>query len=294
MHRMDWDDVKLFLAVARSETLLRAAARLGVSHSTVSRRLAALQSSITVPLFDGSATGYCLTDEGEALYQSALRMEEEFLGLTRNLAGRDALDARTVQVSAPDVLATNLAPHIATFRQREPAIRLEIGADNSPVDLDRSEADIVLRASREPQGHLFGTRVGKTAWAVYVAKSQKRHSVDDANLPWIGYSKALASLPVAQWMRDHVPEERIVLRTNSSVAAEVYVRAGLGAACLWCLAGDRDRHLVRLTPPLPDVASDLWLLIHPDLRRSQRIARVRSFLARALRAERDRLEGRLV
>ena len=268
---MDWDDVRLFLAVTRNVTLVQASARLGTSHSTVSRRLAALQARIKVPLFDRSRGGYARTEAGEAFYESALRMEAEFLGLTRTLAGRDALDAQTVQVSVPDVLANHLAPHLAAFRRREPRIRLEIGVDNSPVDLDRREADIVLRASRGPQPHLVGTRVGQTAWAVYAARSRRPRTVDDADLPWIGYAKSLAALPVAQWMREHVPEERIALRTDSSVAAEAYARAGLGAACLWCLAGDRDRQLVRLTPPLPDVASDLWLLTHPDLSRSERV-----------------------
>jgi DNA-binding transcriptional LysR family regulator len=290
---MNWDDVRLFLAVARSETLTRASASLDVSHSTVSRRLSALEAKINVALFDHSVSGYSRTEAGEAFYESALRMEEEFLRLTRTLAGRDALDEQTVQVSVPDVLANHLAPHLAAFRRRVPHIRLEISVENAPVDLNRREADIVLRASREPEQHLVGTRVGQTAWAVYVARPRKRTTVADADLAWIGYGRTLASLPVVAWMREHVPEERIALRTDSSVAAEAYARAGLGAACLWCLAGDRDRQLVRLTPPLPGVASDLWLLTHPDLRRSQRISTVRSFLARALRAERGPLEGRL-
>jgi DNA-binding transcriptional LysR family regulator len=290
---MEWDDVRLFLAVARSGTLLQASARLGTSHSTVSRRLAALEARLKVALFDRSLGGYARTEAGAAVYESALRMEEEFLKLKRTLAGRDALDAQTVRLSAPDVLANHLAPHLVALRRREPQIRLEIAAENSTVDLDRMEADLALRASRRPQEHLVGTRVGQTAWAVYVARSPRGRSVDDEDLPWIGYDKSLASLPVAQWLREHVPEERIALRTSSTIAAQAFVRAGLGAACLWCLAGDRDPQLVRLTPPLPAVASDLWLLIHPDLRRSQRVGRVRSFLARALRAERNHLEGKL-
>jgi len=93
-------------------------------------------------------------------------------------------------------------------------------------------------------------------------------------------------------MREHVPAERVAFRTNSTLAAQAYARAGMGAACLWCLAGDSDPELVRLTEPLRDVASDLWLLIHPDLKRTKSVAKVRSFLAAALRDERARIEGR--
>jgi DNA-binding transcriptional LysR family regulator len=289
---MEWDDVRVFLAVARSKTLVEASSRLGTSHSTVSRRLAALAARIRLPLFDAAA-GYALTEAGTALYDRAIRMEAEFLGATRMLAGRDALDDVMVHVTAPDVLASHLAPYLAALRRSEPRLRLEIAVENATVDLDRMEADIALRASRGPDGHLVGTRIGQTAWAVYVARSRGRCAVDDEDLPWIGYSGALASLPISQWMRDRVPEQRVLLRTSSTVAAEAYARGGLGAACLWCLAGDRDRQLIRLTPPLGDVASDLWLLTHSDLRRSRRIGRARSLLTRAIRADRHRLEGTL-
>jgi DNA-binding transcriptional LysR family regulator len=289
---MDWDDVRLFLAVAKSKTLTEASARLGMSHSTVSRRLAALESRSNVRLFKRTAAGYSTTEAGQALYESALDMEEKFLELTRKALAHDAPSRQVVRISAPDVLVHHLAVHLAEFRRREPHLLLELGADNSQVDLNRLEADLVLRASRLPHEHLVGVRVAQTAWAVYAARSAKLRGPDDERAAWIGYSGSLALLPVAEWMREHVPEERIILRTNSSVAAQEYARAGLAVACLWCLGGDRDPELVRLTPPLPDVASNLWLLTHPDLQRSRRIAKVRALLARALRADRDRIEGR--
>lgn len=96
-------------------------------------------------------------------------------------------------------------------------------------------------------------------------------------------------LPTARTVNN---EERIALRANSTLAAQTYARAELGAACLWCLAGDRDPDLAQIAGPLPDVASDLWLLTHPDLQRSKSIAKVRTFLAGAVRAERSRTEGR--
>lgn len=289
---MDWEDVRLFLAIARGTTLIDAATRLGVSHSTVSRRLAALEASARVPLFARSSNGYAITEAGRSVQESALKMEAEYLALSRKMAAHDSFARQRVRVSAPDVLACQLAPQLVAFRRAAAQIILEIDIDNSPVDLDRLEADVVLRASRAPDPHLVGTRVAYTAWAVYVAKTKRKPNVDDEHLSWIGFGANLASLPVARWMRENVAEERIAIRTNSTLAAQSYARAGLGAACLWCLAGDSDPELLRLTGPLRDVASDLWLLTHPDLQRSRGIAKVRSFLAQTIRAQRSRIEGR--
>ena len=219
-------------------------------------------------------------------------MEAEFLGLMRTLAGRDARRADGAGEGVPGVLANHLAPHLAAFRRREPRIRLEIGVDNSPVDLDRREADIVLRASRGPQPHLVGTRVeanrvGRLRGAVAAAthRRRRRPTVDRLREePRRPASRAVDAR--ARPGGAHRAQDGLVGRGGG------LRRAGLGAACLWCLAGDRDRQLVRLTPPLPDVASDLWLLTHPDLRRSERVGRVRSFLARTLRTARNRLEGK--
>jgi DNA-binding transcriptional LysR family regulator len=288
---MDWEDVRLFLAIARSTTLSEASTQLGISHSTVSRRLSALESRLKLSLFRRGPEGYATTEAGRAVYDTALRMEAEFLALTRRLTAHETATPRVVRVSGPDVLIRHLASRLDGFRALAPRIVLDLQIENGTVDLDRSEAEIVLRASRAPAAHLVGKRVASTAWAVYAARSKRTLRWDDDELAWIGFGAELADLPVSRWMRENVAESRIAYRTNSTIVAQAYARGGLGAACLWCLAGDSDPELTRLGEPLSGVASDLWLLTHPDLQKSKDVQKVRTFLARVIRAERSRIEA---
>ena len=166
----EWSDLRPFLAVARAGSLSAAARALGVNHSTVFRRIAALESALDVRLFDRLPNGYCLTAAGEEMLARAERVEAEVLGIDRRIAGQDVRPQGSVRVSTADTIAYGLLPrHLMSFREANPGITVELAVESRFVNLTRREADVALRPSRDPDGDMVGRRVSDIAFAVYGA-----------------------------------------------------------------------------------------------------------------------------
>jgi DNA-binding transcriptional LysR family regulator len=147
----DWNDLRSFLAIARQGSLQGAARTLGVNHSTVFRRLNALEARLGARLFDRSARGYALTAGGEHMLASAERVEDEILGLEHRLLGGDVRLSGTLRVTTTDTLVHGvLGPHLRAFQTAYPAIELELITGNAFFDLYKREADVALRPSRHP------------------------------------------------------------------------------------------------------------------------------------------------
>lgn len=287
----DWNDLRLFLAVARAGTLSGAARELGVAHSTVFRRIGAFEQRLGVRLFDRLPTGYVLTAPGEEMRDSAARIEDEIAALTLKVTGQDQRLSGTIRITATDMLAIGvLPPHLAAFRAQWPGIELEVIVSDTVLDLTRREADVALRIGNPAQETLVGRRVGRLAFAVYAATGLERLDVDPGHNEWIGFGSSHGPLSrnLARWW----PGMRQVYRTNSIVAAVAAARARIGLAALPCVIADRDPGLVRVAPFPEDFALDLWLLTHEDLRNTARIRALLDFLGAALQADADLLEGR--
>ncbi len=284
----DWDDLRLFLAVARAGSLSGAARALGVTHSTVFRRIGAFEERLGVRLFDRLQGGYDLTAAGEEMRESALRIEEEIAALALKVTGQDQRPTGTIRITATDFLAQALLPaHVAAFRAERPGIEIEAIVSDTVLDLTRREADIALRIGNPGQEALVGRRIGQLAFAVYAARDR---AGDPATGDWVGYgaSHGPLSRAMARWW----PRMRQVYRTNSITAAQAAARAGIGMAALPCVLADRDPGLVRLCPLPEPFALDLWLLTHEDLRHTARIRMFLDFMGTAVQAEADLLEGR--
>ncbi len=289
----NWDDLRVFLAVARAGSLSGAARMLGVNHSTVFRRIGAFEEALAVRLFERLPNGYLLTPAGEALRDGALRVEEEITSLSRKVTGQDLRLSGTVRVTTIDMLAFGLLPrHLAGFRDAYPGIELEVVVSNAAVSLSRREADVALRVGNAPPEVLVGRRVGLLAFAVYssVGYRTRRPESDLAVHDWIGFDSEHEAL-VRRFAR-FLPEVQPALRTNSVAAALSAATAGLGLAPLPCGLADLEPDLVRVAPLPDDFTLDLWLLTHEDLRRTARIRAFLDFLANALTAEASLLEGR--
>ena len=285
----DWDDLRLFLAVARAGSLSGAAKLLGVTHSTVFRRIGAFEERLGVRLFDRLPSGYALTAAGEEMRDSVLRIEEEISALALKVTGQDQRPGGTIRLTATDMLAVGVLPrHVAAFRAQWPGIEIEVVVADSVLDLTRREADIALRVGNPAQDTLVGRRVGRLGFAVYAAAGQGAPP-DPADADWIGYGKAHGPLSrnLARWW----PGMRQVYRTNSITAAQAAARAGIGLAALPCVLADPDPGLLRVAPFPEDFALDLWLLTHEDLRNTARIRLFLDFMAAALAADADLLEG---
>ncbi|MDK3072916.1 LysR family transcriptional regulator [Sedimentitalea sp. JM2-8] len=289
----NWDDYRLFLAIAQAGSLSGAARLLGVTHSTVFRRLGSFENRIGVRLFERLPSGYALTAAGEAMQPAAARIDDEIAAIRRQVTGQDQRPSGQVRITTTDMLAIGLLPpHLAAFRREWPGIDLELLVSDMRLDLTRREADVALRLGNPVQETLVGRRVGRLAFGVYASAARQRAGIagDLARNDWIGFGSGHA--PLRQALKDWLPGLRPQFRTNSISAAVAAARAGTGLAPLPCAIADPDPELVRVAPFPDDFRLDLWLLTHEDLRQTARIRAFVDFIAEALAAQADLLEGR--
>lgn len=280
-----WDDMRLVLAIGRSGTLVGAARALTLNHSTVFRRLGALEAQIGVRLFERFRDGYTATAAGEEVIALAGRIDADVTAIERRLAGQDLRPSGLVRVTTTDTLVDILMPMLASFRSAHPEITLELAASNAIFNLSRRDADVAVRPAVEPPELLVGRRVATIAFAQFASADYLKRR--PARLPleqhdWVAPDDTLAHLKVAQWINATIPPERVVLRTGSLVTLQAAVRAGMGVAPLPCYLGDIDAPLRRVGAPMPEFDAGLWLLTHPDLRRVARIRAFMDFMAPAL------------
>ena len=287
---MDWADLRYFLAVARSGSLSGAARGLGVNHSTVFRRLRAFEARLGVRLFDRLPSGHVPTAAGDEMLASAELVEEEIAALERRVTGLDLRLGGTVRATTTDTLAFGfLRPHLAAFAKAYPGIAVELVVDNQFFNLSKRQADVAIRPAPDPPENLVGRRLGALAYALYGTHAGPR---DAAAAPWVGLDDSLAHLPPSRWLRKHVAVASVVFRANTYVAVAEAIAAGVGIGFLPCFLGDADPSLARIGDPHEEFEGELWLLTHEDLKHVAQVHAFLDFMADAIGAERDRLEGR--
>jgi DNA-binding transcriptional LysR family regulator len=281
-------DLRLVRAIGEAGTLLGGARTLGIDHSTAFRRLNAIERKLGVRLFERARDGYVPTAAGEATIATAGRIDEEIVALERKLAGADLSPSGSVRVTTTDTGVDLLTPIFAAFRAAHPQIALEVVVANPFFSLSRRDADV------EAPEDLVAHRVAEVATAIYAAPSYAASKGKRAlaEHTWLGPDESLMHLGSARWLRKEIAPERIVYRANSLVALQAAARSGVGVAPLPCYIGDRDPALVRVRGPIAAMASALWLLIHPDMRRVARIRAFVDFVLPELRRLRLLLEGR--
>ena len=188
---MNWDDLKIFLAVAEAPSMRAAAKQLKVSHTTVSRRIECLEESLGTRLFDRRSDGYRLTDAGQDLLPIALQTDDSLHAFDRSVAGRDSALEGQVCVTIPDALAVSLfMPLFLSFMDENPGIQIKVHDSLQIFDLSRREADVAIRFTNNPPDHLIGRRLGNMHQAAYATQDYVRHHrPDQANSTarWIGW-----------------------------------------------------------------------------------------------------------
>ena len=289
-----WDDLKVFLEVARAGSLSGAAKALGVNHSTVFRRINTFEAQLGVRLFERLASGYALTIAGEEMQASALRVEREIERVDLRITGQDLKLEGTLVVTTTDTVAENLlGPHLAAFNHAYPGIALELVLDNQHVNLSKRQADVAVRPTLNPPETLVGRRLANLAFAPYATKSyMKRRSLELASLDWLAVDGSLAHLAADKWFRTTLPDAHVALRSNSLLGLLHSCAAGMGAAILPCFMADPRKGLMRIAPPIEAAASAIWLLTHEDLRHTGRVRAFMDFMAASLAPGIDLLEGR--
>lgn len=272
-----WDDVRVFLALARARTMSDAAATLGVDPSTVSRRLVALEARLDTVLFDRGRDGLRPTHAAEALVATAEQVEEGVYAFRHAAEGLERTVAGVVRVACPpDVADVILLPVLSRLLPRHPQLRVELIPGERTVDLARREADLALRVVRPTQGDLVVKRALDARWVLVAGGplAARLGRLDTlADLPWIGLGSGLSQTPAAQWLRAHLSGDP-VLRTDSLHTQIAAASLGLGVALVpapsvahyGLTALDLGDTGAAATPTLA-----LYLVTHRALRRVPRI-----------------------
>jgi len=282
-----WDDVRYFLALARLGSLSAAARALAVEHSTVARRVASLEASVGLRLFDRLPRSWQLTDEGHALLEPAQRIEAEALAFSRSALGMTALQG-TVRLSAPPVLASQfLMPLLAAQRPRWPGIVLDLVGEVRAANLHRRDADLALRLSRPDEPGLVARRLGSMGYGLY----GQRHWLTTPRADWayLGYGEALQGGPQQAWLAEFAGNAPCVLVANDFATLHQACRAGLGVTVLPHFIARGDPELVVLNDGAAPLQRDIWLVVHPDVRRSPRVQCIAELIAAIVAEQAERL-----
>jgi len=267
---MQWDDLRIFLAVARDGSISGAAKLLNVQHSTVSRRIRSLEQQLGTRLIERKRSGYELTAAGEELKLSASKMEIEVLELEGALGGHEGRVAGELRVSAINNMASSvLMPILASFSKRYPDIELHVQVTNQFISLAERQADVAIRLTNTPLDTLVGTRLTTVASTVYGAPNYIKDLVENGGKPkWLGVECCAFH---QNWTNAACPDRDHNFFVDDTLLTVAALKEGLGLAYLPCFMGDSDAELERYCPPDPTNDLGLWLLYHPDLRRTKRV-----------------------
>lgn len=290
-----WDDLRIVLTVARAGHLAAAADLLAVNHSTVFRRLNALEKELGSKLFERRAARYRPTESGERLIAAAERMESEALALDRELTGRDTRLAGKLRVTCSETLAfRGITADIARFRKTHPGIAVELAVDNRTYDLSRREADVAFRAMRPKEGDLFGRKLIDVRWGIYAApdylraRGAPRRPTGLAGHDVIGWAEFSHPTRAATFIAQYAAPAQIGFRSSSLVNQMLAAKAGLGLAVLPCYLAAAENGLKPAIVPLKDLVTELWIVTHLSLKDT---ARVRAFMETVGEGVRNRLRG---
>ncbi|MGV7219383.1 LysR family transcriptional regulator [Bradyrhizobium sp. UFLA05-112] len=270
---MEWSDLRIFLAIARQGTLGAAARKIGQTQPTMGRRLRALEKALGQTLFQRTADGFVLTDEGSAVLRHAERIEEEAMTLERRLSGAEAQLDGLLRVSSSDWFGTYmLSPVIAEFGKRHPKVVVELLTDARLYGLSHREADLVFRITAFDEPEVISRKLLHIPYALYGRKGSKPPRAGDGRGARVVTMNAdFASMPDATWLKRTLPNAEIGFRSNNREVQAELCAGGGGLAVLPRLLGDRDRRLVALDIGEAPPGRDTFVGYHRDLRRLSRL-----------------------
>ena len=295
MPDLDWSDLKHALAVAEAGSLAGAARQLGVNHTTVLRRLEALEANLGTRLFDRKRSGYEPTEAGHAVLAHARHMADRVHEIERQVVGRDRELTGLLRVTTAFVIMEHLLPApLAAFSRAYPGIEVEVTENAFLVDLSRQrpelvgqslahrEADVALRLSGQVADHLVGRNLGMTQCRVYARRGAQGlpQSVQPLQVlvrdaPWVAFEKEQQGRIYDRWMRSQMEQARVRVRVDIFNATAAMLCTGIGVGVLPTFMEAAHPELVPVSDPIPELAAPIWMLTHPDLRQT---ARVRAFI----------------
>ncbi|WP_276122436.1 LysR family transcriptional regulator [Pararhizobium qamdonense] len=287
---MEWSDIRVFLAVARSGTLGGAARSLQTSHPTVGRRLRALELAVGYTLFQRTADGLVLTEEGHGMIPLAEQMEESALAMERRLAGREQDLKGSLRVSSSDWFgAYVLPPIVADFSNAYPNVDVEILTGTRLFNLAQREADVAFRIVPFNTADVVQRRLFRLEYGVYIAEeSPDPEYGDGTGFRLITHDTSTGQFPDIAWLTESFPNARTILQSNNRNVQGRMCRQGVGIAVLPRVVGSQIAGIRRLELPMPPPAREIWMGYHRDLRR---LPRLRAFISTVLNHLANATEG---
>jgi DNA-binding transcriptional LysR family regulator len=294
---VQWDDLRVFLAVAQAGSLRRAARALGLGQPTVIRHVRQLEQNLGARLFERTPDGHRLTRWGQDLLPMAQSMAEAATTIDRRRMafGDDA--GGVVRLAAGEWVARFLAPRLAALRGTQRDLTVELVEGHADPDLDRREADLLVRHGLPARGHLVRIALGTIAAAIYgaaslveaqpAAKTEARWRA----CPWVAYDAPHEYFRSMAFLLAHLDDLRPRIRANRFSLQIEAIRAGAGLGILPCFVGDADPTLVRLTAPIAELGADYGLVVHPDLRAVARVRLLIDWVRTAFKDGRGALLG---
>lgn len=270
---VDWDDVRYLMALLRQGSVRAAATELKVNHTTVARRLKRMERTLGCRMVQRTPEGYRATDAGKMLLSAGERIESDLGVVLSQVQGADCTIAGTVRLTLTDVLLKNVSPVLAELTQTYPGLEVEISSSPAMSDIMRLDSDIALRIVSDPPQDLVGRHIATIPVAVYAA-TQTGLDAAPINLEsasWVRWKAPWNKVKLDIWVSENFPESATVARVDSDFALENLVAAGAGVGLLSPLTADKRDELVRLSPDIDELALDVWLLVHPDLRGVRRV-----------------------
>lgn len=296
--RLDWNDVSIFLALVRHRNLSETARFLGVNHTTVGRRIRALEDQLNQRLFERTRLGYLLTDAGNHLLRHAEGMEEHAHSIALEFTDTNAAPGGIVRLATMEALGSlYLAPRMAKLYQEQPSVRIELVTASHWINLSKREADILISFPK-PQGRRIDvTKIGEFALHLYATPQYLRahgvpKTIDDLKQHrLIDYIDELVQISAVRWMSDMIQEPTAEFRSTSLVAQYHAAAGGLGIAMLPTFVAGGDPSLVRVLGDRVVVKRDFWLTVHQDLLHLVRVRQVLAYLTKLIEADRNFLLG---
>lgn len=271
---MDWGDLKFFFEFAQRGSLSAAAQTLGVDHSTVARRIDALEQHLGLRLVDRLPRAYHLTAAGERILDLTRQVEAGILDIERFAHGADLSPKGVVRLSGPPSLTSHFfAPRMLELRLRYPDLQVELIGEPRQVSLSPREADIALRLFRPREKHLVARHVATVGFGLY-GSSAYLASRERDDWDFLGYDESLEHVPQQRWLKTLAGDRPLAMRTNDLTSLITAVRANGGVAALPHILVAEDTSLKMVATEVPPPTRDLWLLFPRDLGRSPRVRAV--------------------
>ena len=281
----NWNDLVFFLELARQSRLAPAARRLRVDHTTVSRRIAELEKSLSVKLFDRKPDGFVLTEQGHRLFTIAERIEQEIGNVPQALGAEDmAATGRVRVVTMEGIGAFFLAERMAELAQRQPGIVVELVTERHIVSLTKREADIFISFIPPVGQRLLVKKLGSFRLALYASAAYvSRHGMpkDRSELvqhTFVDYVEDLIAIQPVRWLLDVIDPLTVSFRSSSMHAQQNAIAAGAGIGLLPLFSAKQNPALLPILGDTVQVHRDIYLSVHEDLEFLTRVRTVTRYV----------------